>query len=469
MKGEEKLNTKNTILALLMAILALTACEGGSGGPAPPPTPPAKDTAVKLYTYPSGAQWIAAPPGTAAALSEVKILADSQLYSTTALRDGSIKYRFNATGLRTISIEYMLAGGGKRNIRPDTFVVADNLTHDFLTLGMAPNDFYFYGGKCYVLNTMDNNLAAYDATTFSPAGGMSFPTGASPSYLFVRDGLGVVACNGNNRIYAFNPDDGSELWSVLIPADGAQFLGPGRPFADQDRIYVPLANIREFGMPGESTFYNQAQIAVINIASKALERKVTLNGFNAVEVISLGGGLLAICQAGTISFDEGYVPFAETSTFIEVYDIPEQAVTRTINLGFVGGGKMLYDSERERLLVGSLVNGRIYQINAETWRIERGMLNPIDLTSGLTFVSSMALYGNSLLVASFNEDLIYALDAEEYAVNAWPLPEPLPLEQEPRFLAGPQAIHYDAAANRMLILEGLANRITEFRFPALPD
>lgn len=461
------MKAKATALLLVLVLGMLTSCGGGGGGPTPNP-PPADPTSVKLYTYPGGAQWIVAPPNTAVALSDITIVADSQEYTTTALQDGSISYRFTVPNVRTISVDYLLAGGGRKNIRPDVFDIADNITHDFVTLGMAPNDFVFFGGKCYVVNSMDNNLQIFNATDFSPAGGMTFPAGASPSYLFVRDGLGVVTCNGDNHVVAFNPDDGTELWSEELPSGTLAFLGPGKPFADQDRIYVPLANIREFGQPGDSTLYDPAQLAVINIASKSLENIVDLNGLDAVDVIPLGGTQIAICQAGDFSFDVNYSPFVFTSTYIDIYDLAEQAVSRTLSLGVVGGGRMLYDEQRQRLLIGSLLEGRIYEISTETWLIERGVLNPIDLSDILTYVSSMVLMDGTLLAASFNEDLVYSLDAEDYTLGQWPLPEPLPLEQEALFLAGPQALRYDAAANRLLILEGVANRITEFTFPVLP-
>jgi hypothetical protein len=462
------MKAKATALLLVFVLGMLTACGGGGGGGPTPNPPPAEATAVKLFTYPSGAQWIEAPPNTAVALSDITIVADSQEYTTTALQDGSISYKFTVPNVRTISVDYLPAGGGRKNIRPDVFIVANNITHDFVTLGMAPNDFFFFGGKCYVVNSMDNNLQIFNATDFSPAGGLTFPAGASPSYIYVRDGLGVVTCNGNNRVVAFNPDDGTELWSEELPSDTLAFLGPGRPFANQERIYVPLANISEFGQPGDSTLYDPAQLAVINIGSKHLENIVNLNGLDAVEIIPIGGNQIAICEAGDFSFDANFVPFVFTSTFIDIYDLTEQAVSRTLSLGVVGGGRMLYDEQRQRLLIGSLLDGRIYEISTDTWLIERGLLNPIDLSDNLTYVSGMVLMNGTLLAASFNEDLVYSLDAEDYTLGQWPLPDPLPLEQEASFLAGPQALRFDATKNRLLILEGLANRITEFKLPVMP-
>ncbi len=131
----------------------------------------------------------------------------------------------------------------------------------------------------------------------------------------------------------------------------------------------------------------------------------------------------------------------------------------------VGAGTLLYDEERGRLLVGSLVNGRAYAISTESWLIERGRTNPIRIGTGKTFISDMLLTDDALLAASFNEDAIFALDPEGYDVGVWPLPAPLSLEQEELFLAGPQELYYDGTAGALLILEGVANRIARFDLP----
>jgi hypothetical protein len=459
------MKTRALLIMVLIGLALLASCGGGGGGGGTNPPPPQEQTAIKLYTYPDGSQWIVAAPGIALANSDIVIVADSQQYTTTATPDGAIYYRFTIAGVHTVSVDYQKADGGRLNVRPQAYVISENLTHDFLPLGMAPNDFIFFGGKCYVVNSSDNNLVIYNTSDWSQVGGMTFPAGASPSYIFVRDGLGVVTCNGNNRVYVFDPADGTELWSELLPANGLVFLGPGRPYADQDRIYVPLANIREFGALGDSTLYDNAQLAIINIASKHLETEVTLTGYDAVETVLLPGNLLAICEAGDLSFDTNFVPFVFNSTWIDIYDLSEQAITRSINIGVVGGGRLLYDDSRQRLLVGSLIAGTMYEINTTNWLIERGMLNPINLTDNMTFISDMEIVGNSVFVSSFNEDLIYSLNAEEYTLNVWPLPQALPLEQQALFLTGPQKLYYDGTAKSVFILEALANRIAKFDLP----
>jgi len=448
------------------ALLLVSCGGGGGGGPTPePPNGNGATGAVWFYTYPTGEQWLVAPPGTARAASGVTMAADGDVYTFNARDDGSFYYTFAEGGVLTVSVNYTDPGGNTKNVTATPFSIEQHLTHDFVLTGMAPNDVEFLGGRCYIANSMDNDLSIYDTADFTKIGGLTFPEWSSPSYIFVSEDVGFVACNGNNTIYAFDPAYGSELWSVQLESGGLAFLGPGRLWANEDYVFVPLANIYEFGQAGEETQYNPAQVAVIGIDSHLMEFTITLSGENAVEIVQVGEYLLAISQAGNVSFDEDYNPFVTTPSIVEVYSLDTMRIEESVSLGVVGAGTLLYDEERGRLLAGSLVNGRAYAINTESWLIERGLTNPIRIGTGKTFISDMALTDDALLAASFNEDAIFALDLADYAVGVWPLPAPLSLQQETLFLAGPQELYYDGAAGALLILEGVANRIARFDFP----
>jgi len=458
----------NLYVWMILAALLFVSCGGGGGGPTPkPPNGNGNGTtgAVWFYTYPTGEQWVIAPPGTAKSASGVTMVADSQLYAFNARDDGSFYFQFAEGNIRTVNVSYTADDGSPKSVVPAPFSIEQHLTHDFALTGAAPNDMEFMDGRCYIVNSMDNNLAIYDTADFTKIGGLTFPEWSSPSYIFVGDELGFIACNGNNTIYAFNPSDGTEQWSVPLEAGGLAFLGPGRLWANEDYVFVPLANIAEFGSAGEETLYNTAQVAVIGIDSHLMEFAITLSGENAVDIAPVGEDLLAISQAGNVSFDEDYNPFVTTPSFIDVYSLDTMRIEESVSLGVVGAGTLLYDEERSRLLVGSLVNGRAYAINTESWVIERGRTNPIRIGTGKTLISDMLLTDDALLAASFNEDAIFALDPEDYAVGVWPLPAPLSLEQETLFLAGPQELYYDNAAGALLILEGVANRIARFGMP----
>lgn len=457
-----------TSLLMWIAITALllASCGGGGGGPTPePPNGNGATGVVWFYTYPTGEQWVIAPKGTTQAASGVTMAADGQMYTFNARDDGSFYYRFAEGGVLTVSVNYTDPDGNTKNIAATPFSIEQHLTHDFVLTGAAPNDMEFVGDRCYIVNSMDNNMSIYDTADFNRIGGLTFPEWSSPSYIFVGAELGFVACNGNNTIYAFDPADGTEQWSVHLESGGLAFLGPGRLWANEDYVFVPLANIAEFGQAGEETLYHPAQVAVIGIESRLLEFAITLTGENAVDITPIGDSLLAIAQAGNVSFDEDYNPFVTTSSFIDVYSLDTMKIVESISLGVVSAGTLLYDEERNRLLVGSLVNGRAYAVNTESWLIERGNTNPIRIGTGKTFISDMVLTDDALLAASFNEDAIFALDLEDYAVGVWPLPVPLSLEQETLFLGGPQELYYDGEAGALLILEGVANRIARFDLP----
>lgn len=446
--------------------MLLASCGGGGGGPTPePPNGSGATGVVWFYTYPTGEQWVIAPPGTAQAESDVTMAADGQLYTFNARDDGSLYYQFAEGGILTVSVNYTDADDNTKNVTAAPFSIEQHLTHDFVLTGAAPNDMVFANDWLYIVNSMDNNMSIYDTADFTKIGGLTFPEWSSPSYIFVGEELGFVACNGNNTIYAFDPADGTEQWSVQLESGGLAFLGPGRLWANEDYVFVPLANIAEFGQVGEETLYNAAQVAVIGIESHLMEFAIALSGENAVEIAPVGEDLLAISQAGNMSFDEDYNPFVTTSSFIDFYSLDSMKIVESVSLGVVGAGTLLYDEERSRLLVGSLVNGRAYQISTESWVIERGRTNPIRIGTGKTFISDMVLTDDALLAASFNEDAIFALDPEDYAVDVWPLPAPLSLEQEELFLAGPQELYYNDTADALLILEGVANRIARFDLP----
>ncbi len=454
------------VCMVIVALLSLTSSCGGGGGPKPPPpdgngngTP----VAVTVFAYPDGERWLAAPAETGLAGSPVNITANSHTFSTTVLDDGSFRFRFSEETAGIVNVDYTSHDGTARSITAAEFIIAQHLTHEFVATGMAPNDMVFANDNCYVVNSFDNNLVIYDAADFSETGSAVFPEYSSPSYLFVNEQLVVVSCNGSNTVYGLNPADGAELWSVPLPATGLAFLGPGRPWADEQHVFVPLANIRQFGSPGGRTLYETAQLAVISLEEQQLERLIELA--DAVDVTPLEDGLLAVCEAGDMSFDEDYNPFVFTTSYLDVVNTQTMSVEHSVSLGAVGAGTLLYDEERHRLLIGSLVGGNAYEIDTDTWTIERGSLDPIRISESGSFISDLALTESTLYAASFNEDRVYALNPQSYEVGFWPLPAPLSLEEEEPFLAGPQTLYYDADANSLFILEGVANRIATFSLP----
>jgi len=459
---------KRTYWILLIAmLLALSAsCGGGGGGVAPPPDGGGNGgVALKLLTYADGTEWLIAPPNTAAPVTAVTVTAGGQTADGKSQADGSIVFKLPVTNEQSASATYITPQGLKRTVTPALHRVEEKLTHDFLPTGSAPNDMVLTAERAYVANSMDNNVAVLALPDFSPAGTLVLPAGASPSYLFVNEALGFVTCNGNNTLVAFNPADGAELWTVELESGDAAFLGPGRPWANAAYVFVPLANIAAFGGGGDETDYLPAELAVVSIADQTEAVRIELSGANAVDAVPVSATELAVAQAGNLSFDEDFRPFVTSPTFIDVVDTTALTVVRSVNLGVVGGSRLLHDGARARLLVGSITAGRMYTINTANWVIERGTLNPVILSDELTFVSDLLLAEGTLFVSSFNEDLVYALDPLTYNAGEWIMPEPLSLEQEELFLAGPQRLHYLAGSRSLLVLEGVANRAARYLLP----
>lgn len=455
-----------SLILLITLLLTLAASCGGGGGTTPPPDDGGNGAvALKLLTYADGTQWLVAAPNTAAPATNVSVTAGGKTTDGDSRSDGSIALKLADKDQQSASATYITPQGLEKTVTPALHRVEEKLTHDFLATGSAPNDMFVTADHAYIANSMDNNVAVYELPDFSPVGTLVLPAGASPSYLFVSEEAGFVTCNGNNTLVAFNPDDGAELWAAQLPAGGAAFLGPGRPWANATHVFVPLANIAAFGSGGDETEYSPAALAVISVTQQAEIARIALSGLDAVDTALVSGHELAIAQAGNLSFDEDFQPYVRTSTFIDVVDTETLSVVRSINLGVVGGGRMLHDTARSRLLVGSITAGRAYTINTANWVIERGTLNPIILSDNLTFVSDMLLAEDTLLVASFNEDFVYALDPLTYDGGEWIMPEPLSLEQEELFLTGPQRLHYLAGSRSLLVLEGVANRVARYLLP----
>jgi hypothetical protein len=458
---------RTSLIMLITLLLTLAAsCGGGGGGVTPPPDNGGGGTVVlKLLTYADGTQWLIAPPNTTAPSTNVSVTAGGKTTEGDSRSDGSVALKLTEKDQQSASVTYITPQGLEKTVTPALHRIAEKLTHDFLATGSAPNDMFLTTGRAYIANSMDNNVAVYEFPGFSPAGTLVLPVGASPSYLFVGDAVGFVTCNGNNTLVAFNPDDGSELWTLELDSGGAAFLGPGRLWADATHVFVPLANIAAFGSGGDETEYLPAALAVVSIVDQAEVARIVLAGLNAVDTAPVSDTELAVAQVGNLSFDEDFQPYVRTSTFIDVVDTDSLNVVRSINLGVVGGGRLLHDTTRSRLLVGSITAGRAYTINTANWIIERGTLNPIILSDKLTFVSDMLLAEGTLFVSSFNEDLVYALDPLTYDGGEWIMPEPLSLEQEELFLTGPQRLHYIASSRSLLVLEGVANRVARYLLP----
>ena len=83
---------RTSLLTWFAVIALLLASCGGGGGGGPTPEPPNGNGAagvVWFYTYPTGEQWVVAPPGTTQAASEVTMAADGDVFTFNARDDGS--------------------------------------------------------------------------------------------------------------------------------------------------------------------------------------------------------------------------------------------------------------------------------------------------------------------------------------------------------------------------------------------
>jgi len=459
---------KELILSVVVLLLAVAASCGGHGGRTsvlPVPQPPSgRAPAVCAYVAQSGATSVVGAPGTARGDRPVTIIAGTKVFVVSAKSDGSFEYELPAGIAPPVQVHFTTPSGEVKNLAASTFNAEAHLKRNYFTTGQAPNDMVLAQGKFYIANSMDNNVQIRDATTLESVATLALPEYASPSYLFVSHSTtGFVTCNGNNTLVAFNPNDGSELWTLELPSEGLAFLGPGKPYANGSYVFVPLANIESFGDPST---YRKAEVFVVSIATHEIEKRITLAGEDALEVARLRGGQLVVVEAGNLSFDENWQPYTTTSSYLEVIDEASKQVVRTLDLGAIGAARPLVDVARNRIYLASLLNGNLYTVNSINWTMERGEGNPVIVGAQTSYLADLMLIDDSIIASSFNEDRLYAISPLDFAMGAWPLPEPLDIGSgEEGFLAGAQRLAWDQDSRELYILQGLANRVGRFDMP----
>jgi len=403
-------------------------------------------------------------PGTARPNSAISIHTGGKDFVAEARSDGSLCYELPEGIVPPVEIGFTLPTGEPRSLIAAVFDAESHLQRDCFTTGQAPNDMMLAQGRFYIANAMDNNVSILDADSLEPRGTLALPEYASPSYLFVRGDIGFVTCNGNNILVAFSPNDGGELWTLQLPAEGVAFLGPGKPYASDSFVFIPLANIESFGNPSA---YRRAEVVVVDITTHEIEKRIALAGEDALEVTPLYSGQLVVVEAGNISFDENWRPYTTTPSHLEVIDELTLEVVRTVDLGVIGAANPLVDATLQRVYLASLLDGNLYTVSTGNWTVERGETDPVVVGAETSFLSDLILIDHTVVAASFNEDRVYAVSAEDYSTAAWPLPEPLEVGTAggEGFLAGPQTLVWDGAAHALYFLQGLANRVGRFEAP----
>lgn len=441
--------------ALVLALLAVS-CSGG-GRPAPLPS-----VLLGIAHGASGARVYGAA-GSADAGTTVTASAGATGAATVA-SDGSFSLELTGAGAAgaTATVSYTKQGEALSTVvtlRDQNAQVDASL---FAT-GAAPNDIAISSDALYVANSLDNTVVKYSLDGASLAT-HSFAQFASPSFL-TSDGNAVwTVCNGANTLAGLRQSDLTPLNSALFEFTGAQaFIGPASPLAVGTSIYVPRNQIETFG----PTTYGPGIVSRCDFGGGEIDNISTFGRNPGFCAYDSARDLLYVVSTGEIQFDENFVPFVDSDGFLEIYDAQDNhSRVATINLGRSGPQRIAISADGQTAYLGNAVNGNLYKVNLVTRTVERGLSNPIILTSESTYISDVQFAGNGewLLATSFNTDELFVLDPDTDSVNAGPYPSAFDLDGQTGLLSGAarMAIGPAASANtsaRVYVVMGIANAV----------
>ncbi len=176
-----------------------------------------------------------------------------------------------------------------------------------------------------------------------------------------------------------------------------------------------------------------------------------------------------------MQFDAEFRPYVQSDSFLEIHDFG--GASASLNLGEAGlGQKIAVGADGKSVYCGNGVDGNVYKVtlpgDAASAQIERGVNNPIPLTSEFTFVSDVAFSpdGSLLFCASFNTDEVYVVDTATDTVGPVGFEAPFDLGLDPELLAGcaklevvPDAV--EGYSYSVFVLHGVANSVSRIDIP----
>jgi hypothetical protein len=419
-----------SILACLLAACALLAsCSGGGGiDPLVPPPQPSEFVAilhggslVRIHSAGSGLNAGTAVTVTGAATGAGEVTGTGHLSFDTQLTgapDGQVVVHYEDLGVQF-------------STPVEITTLAGRVTAPLFSTGAGPNDMEYGNGSLYIANSMDNTVVRYglDGAVLATA---QFPESSSPSYVTLSEGKLWVVRNGDNTVTALDADNLAELpgQDYAIDGGGAAFTGPSKPAVLGGEVFVPRNQVATFA----PTTYGTGMVSVLNGGSQSEFATTGLNPqFAAFEEAT---GMLYVTCSGDIQFDENFMPFPASDSYLERFPRGDTGVAAALNLGEIGAGRIALAGNAA--YIGNSLSGNLYKADLEQWAVERGEGNPIALTSEFTFISDVAVVqgGDYLLATSFNTDELYVISTADDSVNPGPYPEPFDLALDPELLAG---------------------------------
>ncbi len=452
-------------IAACICLLA-SACGGGSSNV---PNPDPGD--FSIFSAAGGALSVTAPAGTADPGTTVSLKAPAS-GSGTAKADGSVSFGGTSGGAASVVVVH-IRDGVTEEATEIPLSLDSRVTAPLFSTGAGPNDLVLANDSLYVANSLDNKVARHDLSGAEQAS-HTFAQSSSPSYLELEDFDDTlwVACNGDNHITGLDPLTlqpvaGSDFVLDLSGLDTLAFVGPGRPQAFQQLLVVPLAAIGSFGSP---TVYDAGGIGA-TLTRDGTENfrfnGTVLNG-QTVEIIPTTS-FFAMVSAGSIQFDENFVPSAASSSFLTIGSTSAgsthaPSIRASLDLGAIGASEMALSPDGSFAYIADQLDGKLYKVDLsdlDNPTTVRGMDDPIVLTSEFTYISDLELTpdGRLLLATSFNTDELFVIDTASDTVNPAPYPGAFDVSLDPSLLAGTIAVETDG--DKAWVLYAIGNAVGE--------
>jgi hypothetical protein len=225
------------------------------------------------------------------------------------------------------------------------------------TLGDTPSDIVYNNGFLYVLNSISADLQRIDPITNQVILDIPLTIGSNPYSVVVDGSFAYVSCLVSGEIDRRNLSDGQPQGAVVIGGC------PEGMLIYDNHLYAAQTGFN----PGDFS-YGQGRMAIIDLASFAVEREVNV-GKNPQAIFAAPDGKLHIVCTGN---------YDNIAGAIYIYDPNSQALEDSIliggqlSMGVVGNNAIAY------LAAGGWVDhGYIYSYNTLTKGVIHGPSNPI--------------------------------------------------------------------------------------------
>lgn len=344
--------------------------------------------------------------------------------------------------------------------------------------GAGPNDIIGFGKFVIVANAFDNTVTLHDADSLKKIFTFTLPLFSSPSYLAVDEENEIlfVACNGNNRLYAFNLNSLREEYYIDLADGDYLFQGPGKIAYLDGKVYIPNANFKSFSPaengPGTVQIVDVKSRKIIDTLETSLRNPTAVTIWDELiksEPSEILKPHIAVTMTGTLEFGGDNV-VAKTDGGLTVYDPATYELEKDLNLG-KSLPSTLAATKYGACYLGSALGGFLMVVDLRSGKVSRGVDNPIRLTDETTFFPNLLLFEGYVVAPSFNTDEVFVVNTASEGTFKFPFIAPLNLSTQPGISGGPLALtiaersryhayYGDIALDQVVVLNAVGNSLS---------